>query len=128
MNVQSKKVLSIPLIAGLTYSLIWLAVGALILSLLLQFTGLRESALAIVSYVVHGFATLVGGLTAGRRTEAKGWYQGSTLGVMYGIIIMIISFLASNISPSIDSFIQLATMVGCGALGGMVGVNMKKPN
>jgi len=128
MNTQSKKVLSIPLITGLTYSLIWLAVGALILSLLLQFTGFRESALAIISYAVHGFATLIGGLTAGKRTEAKGWYQGSTLGVIYGLIVMLISFLASNISPSLDSLLQLLTMVGCGTLGGMIGVNMKGSN
>lgn len=126
MNVQSKKVLSIPLVAGLTYALIWLAIGALILSLLLQFTDLRESALAIVSYIIHGFATLVGGLTAGKRTEAKGWYQGSTLGALYSIIVMLISFLASDISPSLNSFMQLSIMVGSGALGGIVGVNLKK--
>lgn len=126
MNVQSKKVFSIPLIAGLTYALIWLAIGALILSLLLQFTGLRESALSVVSYIVHGFATLVGGLSAGKRTEAKGWYQGSTLGIIYGLIVMLVSFLASNISPSLDSFIQLAIMIGSGTLGGMVGVNLKR--
>lgn len=126
MNVQSKKVFSIPLVAGLTYAIIWLAIGALVLSLLLQFTDLRESALAIVSYIIHGFATLVGGITAGKRTEAKGWYQGSTLGIFYSIIVMLTSFLASDVSPSWDSFMQLGIMVGSGALGGMVGVNLKK--
>ena len=126
MKEKSKKLMSMPLLAGLSYALIWLAIGALLLSLSLQFTNLKESNLDVFSYLIHGFAALVGGLSAGKRTEAKGWYQGTTLGIIYGLIIILVSFLASNISPSLHSFFLLLSVITIGAIGGMVGVNLRR--
>lgn len=126
MHTGTRKLLATPLLAGITYALIWLAMGALLLSLFLQFTSMRESSLDTIAYIIHGVAALFGGVTAGKRADSKGWYYGSSLGVLYGLIIIIISFLASDVSISLHSFLLLLTVIGAGGFGGMVGVNLRK--
>ncbi|MGO4546171.1 TIGR04086 family membrane protein [Paenibacillus sp. 2TAB23] len=115
-----------PLLAGVLFSIIWLAAGALLLSLLLHFTGMKESSLATNALLVHGFAALAGGFTSGRRSESKGWYNGGLLGLIYGAIVIIISFLASDASLTLHSALLLGASLLAGAFGGMIGVNMKK--
>ncbi|MNZ66278.1 hypothetical protein D3C78_844970 [compost metagenome] len=115
-----------PLLAGVCFSIIWLGAGALLLSLLLHFTEMKESSLSNYSFIVHGAASLAGGLTAGKRSEKRGWYNGTILGFIYGAMIIIISFLAANASLSWHSVLMLGTALVAGAFGGMIGVNLKK--
>ncbi|WP_138752374.1 TIGR04086 family membrane protein [Paenibacillus sinopodophylli] len=115
-----------PLLAGVLFSIIWLAAGALLLSFLLHFTSMKESSLATNALLVHGFASLAGGFTSGRRSENKGWYNGGLLGFIYGAIVIIISFLASDASLSLHSALLLGLSLLAGAFGGIIGVNMKK--
>lgn len=115
-----------PLLAGVLFSIIWLAAGALLLSLLLHFTAMKESSLPTNALLVHVFASLAGGFTSGRRSESKGWYNGALLGLLYGAIVIIISFLASDASLSLHSAILLGAALLSGAFGGMIGVNLKK--
>ena len=115
-----------PLLAGVLFSMIWLAVGALLLSLLLHFSNMKESDLTSYALAVHAVSSFVGGLASGKRSERKGWYNGSLLGLLYGLIIIIISFLASNASLSWYSALLLGAVFAAGAFGGMIGVNLKK--
>ncbi|WP_141504171.1 TIGR04086 family membrane protein [Paenibacillus luteus] len=115
-----------PLLAGVLFSIIWLAIGALLLSLLLHFTNMKESSLATNALLIHGFASLAGGFTTGRRSESKGWYNGAILGLLYGAAVILISFLASNAPISLHSAVVLGAALLTGAFGGMIGVNMKK--
>jgi putative membrane protein (TIGR04086 family) len=48
------------------------------------------------------------------------------LGLLYGIVVIIVSFLAANGGFSWDSLIMLGTALLTGSLGGMVGVNMRR--
>ncbi|WP_139990956.1 TIGR04086 family membrane protein [Paenibacillus paridis] len=115
-----------PLLAGVLFSIIWLAIGALLLSLLLHFTDMKESSLSTNALLIHGFASLAGGFTTGRRSESKGWYNGAILGLLYGAAVILISFLASNAPISLHSAVVLGAALLTGAFGGMIGVNMKK--
>lgn len=118
-------VIGYPLLAGIVFALIWLAVGALALSLLLHFTGMRESELGSYALIVHAICSLAGGFASGKRSEKKGWYNGGMLGLLYGIIVIIVSFLAANGGFAWDSLIMLGTALLAGAFGGMVGVNLR---
>lgn len=115
-----------PLLAGVVFSIIWLAAGALLLSLMLHFSSMKESNLGTYSLVAHSISALAGGLTAGKRSERKGWYNGGLLGIIYGVIVMIVSFLAANAAPSWNSVLILGAALLAGALGGMIGVNLRK--
>lgn len=115
-----------PLLAGIAFSIIWLAAGALLLSLMLHLTSMKESNLGTYALLVHSISSLAGGLTAGKRSERKGWYNGSLLGCIYGVMVMIVSFLAANVAPSWNSALILGAALLAGALGGMIGVNLRK--
>ncbi|NIK75942.1 putative membrane protein (TIGR04086 family) [Paenibacillus castaneae] len=115
-----------PLLAGILFSIVWLAAGALLLSLLLHFTDMKESNLSSSAFVIHSMASLAGGYTAGKRSERKGWYNGALLGLLYGLLIILVSFLASNASLSMNSVLLLAAALLIGAFGGMIGVNMRR--
>ncbi|MBH5317128.1 TIGR04086 family membrane protein [Paenibacillus sp. GSMTC-2017] len=115
-----------PLLAGVVFSLIWLGIGALFLSFMLHFTNMKESELGTYALLVHVFSALAGGFTSGKRSERKGWYNGGTLGLFYGIIVIIVSFLAADATLSWDSVLMLGSALLSGILGGVVGVNLKK--
>lgn len=121
-----KTQIAAPLLAGIVFSLIWLAAGALLLSLLLHFTNLKETELGNYAMGIHGLSALAGGFTAGKRSERKGWYNGGMLGVVYGLIVMVVSFLAQNASLSWNSAALLGLALLAGAFGGMIGVNLRK--
>ena len=115
-----------PLIAGVIYSIIWLAIGALMLSFLLYFSGMKENNLPQYSLAVHGFSALAGGFVSGKRSGMKGWYYGALLGLIYGITVLTIGFLAANSGLSVKSAAMLLAAILAGAFGGMIGVNLKK--
>ncbi len=112
-----------PVASGLYWSGIWLAIGALILSVLLTGSSLNESNMLPWVFAVHGFATMAGGFVSAKKSGRKGWYFGMANGLLYSVLLLAISFLATDAGWS--SSVPILLLVACiaGALGGMVGVN-----
>ncbi|MBW7476246.1 TIGR04086 family membrane protein [Paenibacillus oenotherae] len=115
-----------PILSGILYAAIWLSIGALILSALLRWGSMHENALPAYSLIVHGLAALAGGFIAGKRSGQRGWYYGCLLGFAYGIIVLLISFLANNSGMSGRTLIMLGETLLAGGIGGMFGVNAKR--
>jgi len=126
LNKMSQVRLTSPLLSGLFYTFIWMILGTLFASLLLYFTNIQESKLADYTFVIHAVAIFLGGIVSGKRSGNKGWYHGGILGVLYSLIVVIIGFLAfdSGLKPQTPVLVTLCFLLG--AIGGMVGVNMKK--
>ncbi|MCR8846001.1 TIGR04086 family membrane protein [Paenibacillus sp. SC116] len=118
--------LSHPLLAGIGYAFLWLAIGALALSILLVATSTQEDNLTKYSYFVHGFALLIGGWTSGKRSGRKGWYYGGVTGILYALLVFVIGFLALDMQWDAIKWIALAAAFGLSALGGIFGVNVSK--
>ncbi|MFC5469468.1 TIGR04086 family membrane protein [Cohnella suwonensis] len=112
-----------PVVSGLYWSGIWLAVGALLLSALLTGSSFSESGMLPWVFGVHGCATLAGGFASAKRSGRRGWYFGMTNGFLYTLLLMTISFLATDASWT--TAVPLLLLVTClsGAFGGMLGVN-----
>lgn len=117
-----------PVASGLYWSGIWLALGAIVLSIVLMGTNLSESNLLPWVLCIHGFASLSGGFVAAKRSGRKGWYFGMANGILYTAILLLISFLATNASWSVIVPTLLAVTSFAGALGGMLGVNAGADN
>ncbi|MEK4326757.1 TIGR04086 family membrane protein [Paenibacillus sp. FSL R7-0312] len=118
--------ISSPVLSGLCRSFLWMLLGAFVLSLLLWGSGLQEQDLTMYTYIVHGIAAAFGGLTAGGRATSKGWYQGALTGAFYGLIVLLIGFLALDSAPAGFDFLWVLAAAGIGALGGIFGVNLQK--
>lgn len=115
-----------PVLSGLCRSFLWMLLGAFALSLMLWGSSLKEQDLSMYTYVVHGIAIAFGGLTAGRRATNKGWYQGGLTGAFYGIIVLLVGFLALDSAPSGMDFLWVLVAAAIGAFGGIFGVNLQK--
>lgn len=118
--------ISHPTLSGLWYAFLWMMIGALALSLLLQFDMLEEQKLNLYTYIVHSIAILFGGLVSGKRAQVKGLYQGSITGLIYGILVFVISFLALNSSIQWATLVWLLPALAIGAIGGVLGVNLNR--
>ncbi|WP_145947343.1 TIGR04086 family membrane protein [Paenibacillus sp. Y412MC10] len=117
--------ISNPTLSGLYYSFFWMMIGALILSFLLWSSGMKEQSLSRYIYVVHAVAAAFGGLVSGKRSGRRGWYQGGLTGILYGLMIIIIGFLALDSSLRLGDLLLIAAVIASGAIGGMFGVNLK---
>ncbi|QJD81820.1 TIGR04086 family membrane protein [Cohnella herbarum] len=112
-----------PVASGLYWSGIWLAIGALVLSILLMGSSLSESNMLPWVFGVHGCSALAGGFVSAKRSGRKGWYFGMANGLMYSILLLIISFLATDSSWTMAVPILILITCLAGAFGGMLGVN-----
>ncbi|MGN7765319.1 TIGR04086 family membrane protein [Paenibacillus sp. 22594] len=118
--------ISSPVLSGLCRSFLWMLLGAIVLSLFLWGSGLEEQDLTMYTYIVHGIAAACGGLTAGRRSSSRGWYHGGITGAFYGILILLIGFLALDSAPAGIDCLWILGAAGIAAFGGMFGVNLHK--
>lgn len=115
-----------PLLSGLVNALIWMLLGALLFSLLLAWSGMKEQSLASWAYIIHAVASLAGGWSSGRKAGTKGWYHGGLLGLIYSFLIVLSGFLGVDAPIDLEMLLMPAVALGSGMLGGIVGVNTKK--
>lgn len=115
-----------PILSGLLYSFMWMFLGALGLSLLLWASNLSEDDLSLYTFLVHGVSAAFGGIVSGKRAGNKGWYYGCLTGLLYGIMLIVIGFLALDSSLSWGDLTLIATVLVAGSIGGIFGVNLRK--
>ncbi|MEN1987874.1 TIGR04086 family membrane protein [Paenibacillus hubeiensis] len=115
-----------PILSGLCHAFVWMFLGALILSCFLWMTDMQEQDLSRYTYIVHAVSLLIGGFLAGKRSGEKGWYHGGITGIIYGVIVLLIGFLALDAVINWKDGLQLASAFVISALGGIFGVNIRK--
>lgn len=112
-----------PVASGLYWSGIWLAIGALVLSVLLMGSSVSESNMLPWVFGVHGCSSLAGGFVSAKRSGFRGWYFGLANGFLYTLLLIMISFLATDANWTATVPILLLITCLTGAFGGMLGVN-----
>ncbi|CAG7655230.1 TIGR04086 family membrane protein [Paenibacillus allorhizosphaerae] len=117
---------SSPLFSGLMYAGLFMLVGTLLASLIMLGTNVPESSWLSSALFIHGVAMFIGGISSGKRGGSKGWYHGGLLGIVYAVIVWIIGFLAYDAGLTKELMYLTGVAFAAGALGGMIGVNMKK--
>jgi putative membrane protein (TIGR04086 family) len=126
MNFVTRTGKLTPLLSGIVWAFIFMAILTVILSFLLWLTDLKEENLKISAYIIHVIALIIGGFQSGRKGEEKGWYNGAMLGTVYAILVMLIGFLAFDASFGWQAIVYVLVAALCGSLGGIVGVNTRK--
>jgi len=115
---------SSPIITGTITTMGLVLIGSVLTSLLLYFSNVSEMSLPYFTYCINGLSLLIGGWIAGKKGGRKGWYFGGLTGIAYFVLVMLIGFLAFDVSPGLNSLLYLAFAFILGALGGVFGVNM----
>jgi putative membrane protein (TIGR04086 family) len=123
---SEKHRVGLPIVRGLIWAFGLMAVGALVLSLLLAFTGQQESSLPTAAIIIHLIAAFLGGAAAGKHSGSKGWYAGGATGLLYALLLYLIGFLGFDRGLHPSALAAAAIAFTTGAIGGMIGVNLKK--
>ena len=98
----------------------------LIYSALLCYTDLSESTMVPVIIVVSAISILIGGLVSSMKIKNRGMVNGGTVGFIYMFTIYLISSIAlTGFSLDLKSILMIIVGTVAGAVGGIIGVNMR---
>ncbi|GAX91466.1 TIGR04086 family membrane protein [Effusibacillus lacus] len=115
-----------PVLYGLIYAFAVAFSALLLVSIVLTWTSIPETKLPVMTYVINLAAVLTGSFAAARRTGEKGWYYGGLTGLFYSVAITILGLLIVSASFTLHNLVQITLLSAIGALGGVVGVNIRR--
>ena len=96
-----------------------------IFAILLTYTNIQESAMIPVVVIITAISILIGSSLSTLRIKKNGLLNGALVGVIYILLIYIISSLTgSGFSLNIMSVIMLVSSIIAGMIGGIIGVNL----
>lgn len=115
------------LLKGLFASIIITVLAFLLLALILANTDFPKRLITPAVVVTTIISVLTAGSISTRGIHNKGWLNGSIVGLIYMIILYLISSLVLN-NFAIDKYVITMTAIGilAGAIGGIVGINTSK--
>ena len=98
----------------------------LALSIILSVSDIKESVIMPTVIFISAFSILIGGFVITKKLDQKGIVYGSILGICYMLILYLISSIMNfNFSLNLNAVIMIAVGVFGGAIGGILGVNLK---
>ena len=96
-------------------------------STLIYFTGLRETLITTFSKGILFISVLTGGCSVAKARGNKGLVRGMSLGLMFFILMLIVTLLGSSSHISWQGF--LYTLLACliaGGIGGILGIGLSE--
>jgi len=124
---MERKIWLTPILFGVISIVTILISTSFILSLILQFSSLKESSIQMFILPITLITLFIGGFVAGFKSGSKGWYMGALTGTGFLIIIWMISFLGFDTALSLKNALIYGSYLLLATIGGVVGVNMS-PN
>lgn len=115
-----------PLGVGLGIGVIVCAVILLIAAAIMTTGILPASAVTPVALAAAAIGAFVGGFVAARLSRERGLLYGAGVGLLLFLLITIVGIVASQEFRGTMMLIKAALTIGFGALGGVLGVNVKK--
>ncbi len=109
----------------LGYAITFIAI--IVYSILLTFTQMTDKYIMFVVLTTTIISTVYVGYQFAKDAESRGLLWGILGGLLYGIIFVMLGFMASE-TYTLDSrtiFVLLFSIIA-GAMGGIVGINSKK--
>ena len=114
----------IALLYGWIFILVFILVSSFILTLILQFTEIRQQTLSWVAFSVGLIGLFIGGMITGIKGKSKGWIIGGLTGVGFTVFIFLVQFLGYQNGFSLDQTLHHLGFILAAILGGMIGVNV----
>lgn len=111
---------------GLIVCLILTVTALIILALILKFTSLSESKLPMFNNLIVIISVAIGALYASGKTKENGWFIGAFIGLIYYLFILILNLIfIKDVSLSLLVIPKLLMSIFSGAIGGIIGINIK---
>ena len=126
MEIYENNNVFLKVIKGVGISFAFTLICLTIFSALLTYTSLSENLIQPVVISVTGISILAGSFFSTRKVEKNGILKGITVGLIYIVLIYFISSIVNNgnFSLNLGSIIMILAGIICGAIGGIIGVNI----
>jgi len=129
VNVRGCLILGVDLIKnsgkGVFVSFISTIVMMLVLAMIMSFMDLSTKSLYVGYVVVTCISIVFGSIYSAKRNGSKGWLVGLLVGILYYILIGIISSIATgSMALGLFDFYRFIFAVAIGLLSGMLGINL----
>lgn len=111
-----------PLLTGIISGVLFGVVMSVILGVIYYFTPIKENLLPAMSLLIVVLSTFWAGKTAASMTGSKGLILGVGIGVLFFLLILIVSMVLGYTLSIATSLKKLLFCLVGGALGGIFGV------
>ena len=116
----------IRILKGSMASIVITLVLLLIYSALLTYTSLNENTMPIFIITITAISILAGSLISSLNIRKNGLTNGALVGLIYiAVIYLLSSVISQSFSLNIYSIVMMIASVFSGAIGGIIGVNIK---
>ena len=123
-NTASDKFI-INIFKGVLISILITLFFLLVLSAILTYTNISETVIPVSIIVITAVSILMGSLLTTKRMKKKGMLYGGVIGVIYIILIYIVSSLISKgFGLNVYSILMIIFSIIAGMFGGILGINM----
>lgn len=114
------------ILKGLVLGFLFSLICFLILSIVLSLTSVSENIIKPSSYIVMIISIVIASAYVALKVDKNGWLYGAITGLLYIIILTIISMIAIG-GFSINQILISRVLMGliAGAIGGILGINIK---
>lgn len=126
MEGFKKNNIFLKILKGVGISFAFTLICLTIFSALLTYTSLSENLIQPVVISVTGISILAGSFFSTRKVGKNGILKGISVGLIYIFLIYFISSIVNNgnFSLNLGSIIMILAGIICGAIGGIIGVNI----
>ena len=108
------------------FSIVITLIGLLIYSIILSYTSVAESTIPTIIIIITGISILIGSTISTANIKKNGIVNGILVGLIYiSLIYLLSSIITGNFLLNINSIIMIIVSGLTGAVGGIIGVNMK---
>ena len=114
------------ILKGSAFSILITLIGLLIYSIILSYTSVAESTIPTIIIIITGISILIGSTISTANIKKNGIVNGILVGLIYiSLIYLLSSIITGNFLLNINSIIMIIVSGLTGAVGGIIGVNMK---
>ncbi|MGI5854491.1 MAG: TIGR04086 family membrane protein [Bacillota bacterium] len=114
------------IVRGLFISLLFGFVVLILFTIVLSLMGVRPVDVPLTIVMLSYLTVLIGSVTTGRHSPSRGWLTGGVTGILFMILLML--FFAMIPETALNwplALIRIACAFPVGAIGGMLGVNLR---
>ena len=115
-----------PILIGSGIGVVVILLLLVLFSLILTISDFGSGVLMPMSTVCVGFGALAAGFAASKINGKNGFITGMMSGAVLYVLFLLISLIVSGGAISMVSFFRLIIMLVCSAIGGILGINLKR--
>ncbi len=112
---------------GTVFSYLLTVIVFIVYGILLAYTEVTEKNIQMVVMITTVVSVLIGGFIASKGVNSKGLLFGMLVGLVYALIMIMISFCVLPVMKITSKMIMIIILsISAGGIGGIIGINTRK--